>query len=108
MVRKYQPGCLINGRLGYGLGDYETPGDNCIADKTDSEKLYETVGTMNDSWGYRPTDTRYKSVQKILEIKKQCADIGSNYMLNIGPDPLGRIPVPGIDILRGLAAKRST
>ena len=108
MVRKYQPGCLINGRLGYGLGDYETPGDNCIAEKTDSEKLYETVGTMNDSWGYRPTDTRYKSVQKILEIKKQCADIGSNYMLNIGPDPLGRIPVPGIDILRGLAAKRST
>ena len=108
MVRKYQPGCLINGRLGYGLGDYETPGDNCIADKTDSGKLYETVGTMNDSWGYRPTDTRYKSVEKILKIKKRCADIGSNYMLNIGPDPLGRIPVPGIDILRGLAAKRST
>jgi len=104
MVRKYQPGCLINGRIGYGLGDYTTPYDNAIADKNDS--LCETVGTMNNSWGYRPTDTHYKSVEQILEIKAKCASIGSNYMLNIGPDPLGRIPVPALDILRGLAAAR--
>ena len=105
MVRKHQPGCLINGRLGYGIGDYETPGDNCIAEKTDANKLYETVGTMNDSWGYRPTDTHYKSVDEIRAIKAKCASIGSNYMLNIGPDPLGRIPAAGIEILDGIAAK---
>jgi len=102
MVRKYNPGCLINGRLGYGLGDYKTPGDNMIAEKTDPNALYETVGTMNDSWGYRPTDTHYKSVKEILEIKAKCASIGSNYMLNVGPDPLGRFPVPAINILDGL------
>ena len=103
MVRKYQPGCLINGRLGYGIGDYSTPGDNCIADKTDAGTLYETVGTMNDSWGWRPSDTKWKSVEEILAIKAKCAAIGSNYMLNIGPDPLGRIPVEGVRILEGLA-----
>ena len=103
MVRKYQPGCLINGRLGYGLGDYETPGDNMIADTTAAGKLYETVGTMNDSWGYRPTDTHYKSVKDILAIKAKCASIGSNYMLNVGPDPLGRFPVAAVEILDGLA-----
>ena len=59
---------------------------------------------MNDSWGYRPTDTHYKSVDEILAIKAKCASIGSNYMLNVGPDPLGRIPVAGIEILDGLAA----
>ena len=106
MVRRYQPGCLINGRLGYGLGDYQTPGDNMIADKTEAGVLYETVGTMNDSWGYRPTDTHYKTVAEILKIKADCAKIGSNYMLNIGPDPLGRIPVAGIQILDGLAKAR--
>lgn len=105
MVRKYQPGCLINGRLGYGLGDYTTPYDNEIAVSTDSNKLYETVGTMNDSWGYRPTDVSYKSVETIREIKAKCASIGSNYMLNIGPDHLGRIPSKGISILEGLAKK---
>ena len=50
MVRKYQPGCLINGRLGFGLGDYSTPYDNAIASKNDPGSLCETVGTMNDSW----------------------------------------------------------
>ena len=104
LVRKHQPGCLISGRIGHGLGDYETPGDNCIAGKTDPDKLYETVGTMNRSWGYRPTDTHYKSVKEILNIKAKCAAIGSNYMLNVGPDPLGRFPVPAIDILRGLSS----
>jgi alpha-L-fucosidase len=104
MVRHYQPGCLINGRLGYGIGDYHTPGDNQIATNPDPDALYETVGTMNDSWGYRPTDTNYKSVEEILAIKARCESIGSNYMLNIGPDPLGRIPADGIRILDGLAA----
>jgi Alpha-L-fucosidase len=103
LVRKHQPGCLISGRIGNGLGDYETPGDNAIADNTDPKKLYETVGTMNDSWGYRPTDTHYKSVKEILAIKAKCASIGSNYMLNVGPDPLGRFPAAAIDILDGLA-----
>ncbi len=106
MVRRYQPGCLINGRLGYGLGDYTTPGDNCIAEKTEDGKLYETVGTMNDSWGYRPADIKYKSVEKILEIKELCRKKGSNYMLNIGPDPLGRIPAGGIQILEGIKKAR--
>jgi alpha-L-fucosidase len=100
MVREYQSGCLINGRLGYGIGDYSTPGDNMIADRNDA--LCETVGTMNDSWGYRPTDVNYKTVEEIKAIKAKCAAIGSNYMLNIGPDPLGRIPAPAIKILEGL------
>ena len=102
LVRKHQPGCLISGRIGNGLGDYFTPGDNQIASKTEKGRLYETVGTMNDSWGYRPTDTHYKSAKEILGIKAKCAAIGSNYMLNVGPDPLGRFPVAAIDILKGL------
>ena len=101
MVRKYQPGCLINGRLGFELGDYSTPYDNQVLKESDG-RLLETVGTMNDSWGYRPTDTNYRSVQKIREIKAQCASIGANYMLNVGPDPMGRFPVAAISILDGL------
>ena len=103
LVRRHQPGCLVSGRIGNGLGDYETPGDNHIAKKTEAGKLYETVGTMNDSWGYRPTDTHYKSVKTILDIKAKCASIGSNYMLNVGPDPLGRFPAEAVKTLSGLA-----
>lgn len=103
LVRKHQPGCLISGRIGHGLGDYETPEDNAIAVATEADRLYETVGTMNDSWGYRPTDTNYKSVETILSIKAKCAAIGSNYMLNFGPDALGRMPVAAVDTLSKLA-----
>ena len=104
LVRSLQPGCLISGRIGNGMGDYETPGDNELFGKTDSDKLYETVGTMNDSWGYKPTDTNYKSVETILKIKGDCAAKGVNYLLNFGPDPLGRIPTAAIGILDGLKA----
>ena len=104
LVRKHQPGCLVNGRLGHGFGDYHTPGDNCIAKSTQEGELYETVGTMNESWGYRPTDTKYRSVKQIVEIREKCRSIGSNYMLNVGPDPLGRFPVAAVDILDGLKA----
>lgn len=58
---------------------------------------------MNDSWGCRPTDTNYKSVENILEIRAKCRSIGSNYLLNVGPDPLGRFPVAAVNILNGLA-----
>ena len=72
LVRRCQSGCLISGRIGNGLGDYETPDDNCIAKNPDPMKLYETVGTMNNSWGYCPTDTHYRSVKDILGIKEKC------------------------------------
>ena len=108
LVRKHQPGCLINGRIGNGLGDYETPGDNRVAEKTEKGKLYESVGSMNDSWGYSPTSTRWKSVKDILDIKRRCAAIGSNYLLNVGPDPLGRLPAAAIGILDGLRQSAAT
>ena len=103
LVRKLQPGCLVSGRIGHGLGDYFTPDDNAVAAQTDPDQLYETVGTMNDSWGFRPTDTHYKTVAEIRAIKEKCRAIGSNYMLNVGPDPLGRFPAAAVSILSGLA-----
>ena len=103
LVRSLQPGCLVSGRIGNGMGDYETPSDNALFDKTDPNRLYETVGTMNDSWGYKPTDVNFKSVETILKIKADCASKGVNYLLNFGPDPLGRIPAPSIDILEKLS-----
>lgn len=107
LVRRRQPGCLVSGRIGNGLGDYETPEDNAVSTSTEAGGLYESVGTMNDSWGYRPTDTNYKSVETILGLRSKCRAIGSNYMLNVGPDPLGRIPVAAIRILDGLASAQT-
>jgi len=40
--------------------------------------------------------------KKALAIKKDLNSRGINYLLNVGPDPLGRIPAPSIDILKSL------
>lgn len=106
MVRRYNPGCLVNSRIGNGLGDYTTPGDNELPSKSAGDKLFETPGTMNDSWGYSAGDTNFKTVERILAIKAHCRERGANYLLNMSPDGLGRIPAGCLKIFEGLRLAR--
>jgi alpha-L-fucosidase len=62
--------------------------------------LFETPATLNDTWGYKSFDNNWKSADRIIEIKNHLAVRGANYLLNVGPDYLGRIPAPSCDILR--------
>ncbi|MDY4976702.1 MAG: alpha-L-fucosidase [Clostridia bacterium] len=99
LVKSNQPDCLVNSRIGNGLGDYGSAGDNQIG--TDKKKmLYEVPATLNDTWGYKSYDNNWKSADRVKEIKEDLNAKGINYLLNIGPDYLGRIPVPAIDILK--------
>lgn len=99
MVKKYQPNCLINSRLGHGICDYESAGDNEIPDEDKSDVLYETPATLNDTWGYKSFDQNWKSAEEILRIKEHLNARGINYLLNIGPDGLGRFPAKAVQIL---------
>ncbi|MBQ4086859.1 MAG: alpha-L-fucosidase [Clostridia bacterium] len=127
LVKRYQPECLINSRIGNGLYDYVSLGDNEIPEgegpiqdmKIDADidynyinglkpcplGLYETAGTMNDSWGYSAKDRNWKSAEMILEQKERLNSRGVNYLLNVGPDGLGRIPADAKGILEDVAKK---
>lgn len=99
LVKSCQPECLVNSRIGNGLGDYGSAGDNEIdAEKTNA--LYETPATLNDTWGYKSYDNNWKNAEDIKKIKKSLNDRGINYLLNVGPDHLGRIPAPAVEILK--------
>ena len=100
MVKTYQPDCLINSRIGNGHGDYTSAGDNQIPDDDKGDMLFETPATLNDTWGYKSFDDNWKSADKVAAIKKHLNERGINYLLNVGPDYLGRIPAPSVDILR--------
>lgn len=100
LVKKYQPDCLVNSRIGNGYGDYTSAGDNEIPNDDKSGMLFETPATLNDTWGYKSFDNNWKSADRVLEIKNHLAVRGANYLLNVGPDYLGRIPGPACDILR--------
>ena len=103
LVRRLQPGCLINSRIGCGVCDYTSAGDNEIPKDKGGSMLYESPATTNDSWGYKPHDQNWKSAERIRRDREHLASIGANYLLNVGPDGLGRIPAPAVDAL--LAAK---
>jgi len=126
-VKKLQPGCLINSRLGNGTYDYVTLGDNeipptkeewekmCSAEldgidyqgiggfKPSPYGLYESACTLNESWGFSYRDHRWVSPEKLYANKKHLNELGISYLVNVGPDHLGRIPGPSIDILRAAA-----
>ncbi len=100
MIKKYQPDCLVNSRIGNGRGDYTSLGDNQVPDDFKKEGLWECPATLNDTWGYKAFDNNWKSAEKVLSLKKHLNDRGINYLLNIGPDHLGRLPAPAVEILR--------
>ncbi len=103
MVKKLQPDCLLNSRIGAAgcQYDYTSWGDNEIPEEyQDGGLLFETPATMNDTWGYKTYDQNWKSVSEIEYIRKHLNERGINYLLNVGPDLLGRIPAPCVDILR--------
>lgn len=99
MVKRYQPDCLINSRIGNGMGDYESLGDNEIPEGAMPEGLFETPATLNDTWGYKSFDHNWKNPQEVIRLKNHLNERGVNYLLNVGPDYLGRIPAPAQDIL---------
>lgn len=101
MVKKYQPECLVNSRIGNGMGDYTSLDDNTLPDEF-TDALVESPITLNHTWGYKSFDNDWKSPEKVKEIYDKCKKCGANFLLNIGPDPLGRLPAPAVDILKSL------
>ena len=108
LVKKYQPDCLINSRIGNGAYDYVSLGDNEYPDSLREDEdthpndihgfkhspygLYETAGTLNSSWGFKYYDNDWLSPEEIAQRRRKLNSLGINYLLNVGPDGLGRIP----------------
>ncbi len=126
-VKRLQPDCLINSRLGNGAYDYVSLGDNEIpASREEWERLsqvdpatidyqhicgfkpspyglYESACTLNGSWGFSYRDHAWVTPERLLGNKRHLNELGINYLINVGPDHLGRIPGPSIDVLRRVA-----
>lgn len=90
-VKYWQPDCLVNGRIGYGLGDYRQMSDNEIP-VLSFQGMWETPVTLNDTWGYSKVDENWKTPGEIIGKLVDTVGKGGNLLLNVGPDELGRIP----------------
>jgi len=98
---QWNPNVIVNSRL-QGYGDYATPEQGVPISKPESE-AWELCLTMNDSWGYQPFDTNYKTPYQIIRIFIDCISKGGNLLLDIGPKADGTIPDEQVAILKELA-----
>lgn len=98
LVHKLQPDCLVSGRIGHNLGDYDSGGDNqIVAGKV--KRDWEAPVTMNDTWGFKKNDSNWKPTAVLIEQLVKVSSQNGNYLLNIGPKADGTIPEPSVERL---------
>ncbi len=100
LLHSYNPGVIVNSRI-QGHGDYDTPELGVPVTRPDAQ-WWETCMTSNDSWGYRKTDTNFKSSKTVIKMLADCIGMGGNLLLDIGPKADGTIPEEQVQILKDL------
>ncbi len=103
MTRKIyamQPGIVINDRCSLPM-DFATP-EQQVPDKDIPKRPWETCMTMNGSWGYKADDHNWKSAQVLVRTLVDVASKGGNFLLNVGPDGQGVIPVASVERLQAV------
>jgi alpha-L-fucosidase len=100
MIRSLQPDVLINDRLP-GRGDFETPEQFVPA--VPPPGPWETCLTMNESWGYNPSDGDYKPARQLIHTICEVAARGGNLLLNVSPMGSGELPPEQVERLDAVA-----
>lgn len=112
LIHRLQPACLVGNNHhsapypGEDIQIFERdlPGENKagLSGQAISKLPLETCETMNGMWGYKVADQNYKSVNTLVDLLVRAAGKGANLLLNIGPQPDGRLPEAALDRLKGI------
>ena len=102
LIHKLQPDCIINSRVGHGLGDYGVS-EQKIPGAGD-RKPWETCMTLNGHWGYFLGDEKWKPAATVIHNLVDIISKGGNYLLNVGPTGEGIIPQGAVEDLNTVGA----
>jgi alpha-L-fucosidase len=102
LIHKLQPNCIVNSRVGHGLGDYNVseqkiPGSSSV-------QPWETCMTLNGHWAYFKGDEKWKPPVTVIHNLVDIVSKGGNYLLNIGPTGTGALPQGAIQDLQAVGA----
>lgn len=87
------PDIITNDRLGTVFpGDIETP-EQYVPAVGFPGRDWEVCMTMNDHWGYNAFDHWWKRSDDLLRKLVDIVSKGGNFLLNVGPDFEGNIPI---------------
>ncbi len=62
----------------------------------------ETCDTINDSWGHNKNDKHFKSATQLIHYLVRAAGYDSNFLLNVGPMPNGKIQPQFVERLKAM------
>jgi alpha-L-fucosidase len=114
-LRGLKPSLIVNNRVGKGrkgmeglskgdqqyAGDFGTPEQQIPAQGLAGVD-WESCMTMNDTWGFKRHDHRWKSAETLIRNLIDIAAKGGNYLLNVGPTPEGEIPAASVERLQAM------
>lgn len=92
MVRRMQPGILINDRSGIPE-DFSTPEQEVIS----MGRAWEACMSSNDNWGFHSGDLNWKTPRQALGALVHSVSLGGNFIFNVGPQANGSIPAPAME-----------
>jgi len=98
LVRKLQPGILVNDRLDLldveGGWDFTTPEQYKVSkwpEVNGKRAPWETCQTFSGSWGYYRDENTWKDNKQLLVLLIESVSKGGNLLLNVGPTSRGTI-----------------
>lgn len=116
LIHRLQPACLVGNNHhresipGEDIQIFErdVPGENTSGfgrtSYVSASLPLETCQTMNRSWGYSIKDKDFKSTAELIRLLVRTAGRNANLLLNVGPQPDGRIPAESLERLAGIGA----
>jgi len=115
LIHSLQPACLIgsNHHLApfpgedFQMFEKDLPGQKTTGfnpDQTIGALPLETCETMNNSWGFNLQDKSYKSTKSLIQYLVKAAGFNSNFLLNVGPMPNGKIQPEFVSTLKEMGA----
>jgi len=110
LIHKLQPACMVgnNHHLAVKPGEdfqmfeKDLPGKNTSGFGHESkigDLPLEMCETMNGAWGYNLKDNKFKSSKTLIKLLVKNAGLNSNFLLNVGPQPDGKIQKEFVDTL---------
>ena len=83
-IHQLQPQCIVT------RGEMETPEQNIPTQPLAGP--WESCFTLGTQWQFKPTNEKYKSGGQLIEMLIDIRAKGGNLLINMGPEPSGRIP----------------
>ncbi len=115
LIHRLQPACLIGSNHhrkpfpgeDFQMFEKDLPGHSSQEWNKGAEigsLPLETCDTINNSWGYNKNDKKFKSATDLVHYLVRAAGYDSNFLLNVGPMPNGRIQPEFVERLKAIGA----